>query len=656
MINPEEIKSKKRRLEEIKAQLKTEFFGIDDVIDKVISSIESWYIIPQALKSPIIINLWGLTGVGKTQLVRSLVKKLEMSTKFVEIQMDGYSSSSMYGRDSICSILQASNIAEAEPGILLLDEFQRYRTIDEQGKQMEVRRYQDVWMLLSDGKFSTDFSLYTELERQMYSADYWKEREEEEGIDDDDDDPVASSRKATAAPVGNAIAQKQKKRVEFKPVKFALSFYEAQTYKRLLRLTEPIGDIMTWPMSKIELLCREALASRENNEIDYSKLLIFVGGNLDEAFQIASDLENCDTDADIFYKFSRKITIIDIKAALKERFKPEQISRLGNNHVIYPSLCKSAYQKIIFNATQKYIDFVANLGINLKLNKTVYAEIYNNSVYPTQGARPVFSSIHKIFSSAIPTITLWAFEKKIKTVQLRIDPKRSVLEASNRSKNVSIEVPIDLDIRERKSKNTIDFNTVVAVHEACHGVVYAILCGYAPLEININLASYKGGYMLKDENFDSKQDTINAICVYLAGTLGEAHFFGDINRSSGCSKDLLCATARASDYYRQLGFGNSLCVVGSEHRHDGVITDLKPTDKDIADLIKTCKENTEKVIKNNAPFIFDIVTVLLNNNTITEPMFIKLATKYKITVKPQNADVTTEYQKLWKQYKELQVV
>jgi hypothetical protein len=634
MINPSEIKRKKKRLEAIKAELKTEFFGIDDVIDKAVSSIESWYILPQALKSPIIINLWGLTGVGKTQLVRSLVKKLDMSTKFVEVQMDGYSTTNMYGKDSICSILQSSNIGENEPGILLLDEFQRYRTIDEQGKTMEVRRYQDVWMLLSDGKFSTDFSLYTDLERQMYQADYWKERESEDSDDVAEDTPAAATPKK-----------------ELKPMKFALSYYEAQTYKRLLRLNEPVSEIMKWPMSKLEILCREALAKRENNEIDYSKLLIFIGGNLDEAFQIASDLENCDTDADIFYKFSKKITIIDIKSALKERFKPEQISRLGNNHIIYPSLNKNAYQRIIFNATQKYIDFVKGLGISLKLNKGVYEEIYGNSVYPTQGARPVFSSIHKIFSSAIPTLTLWAFERSIRTIEVRIDPKKRVLIGLNRSKNVRIEIPIDLDIRERKASNTIDFNTMVAVHEASHAIVRAVTSGYAPLEVSINLATYKGGYMIKDENFDSKKDYIDNICTLLAGTVGEEFFFGEINRSSGCTKDLAVATAQAGTYFRQLGFGEGVGHISSEHRSDIVITDFGNTNTNIENLLRQCRTNTRKIIETHANLVMDVVNSLMNNNTVTEEMFIGLAKRRGLTLKSQAADVTTPYYELLERYK-----
>ena len=66
-------------------------------------------------------------------------------------------------------------------------------------------------------------------------------------------------------------------------------------------------------------------------------------GNLDESFSMSSDCEESGIDADVFHDFSLKINILTIKKALKLRFKPEQIARLGNMHVIYPSLSKKTY-------------------------------------------------------------------------------------------------------------------------------------------------------------------------------------------------------------------------------------------------------------------------------------------------------------------------
>ena len=49
----------------------------------------------------------------------------------------------------------------------------------------------------------------------------------------------------------------------------------------------------------------------------------------------------------ILLAFSFFLNLLSIKKALWKRFKPEQIARFGNIHVIYPSLSKLSYYGII---------------------------------------------------------------------------------------------------------------------------------------------------------------------------------------------------------------------------------------------------------------------------------------------------------------------
>ncbi|MFY7890038.1 MAG: hypothetical protein ACOVOW_14060 [Spirosomataceae bacterium] len=92
-INREEINQKKQRLEQIKLELKQEFIGIDYIIEELINYIQIWYLMPQILSRPVIINLWGMTGVGKTDLIRKLIKKLEYQDRFVEVELSNGESS-----------------------------------------------------------------------------------------------------------------------------------------------------------------------------------------------------------------------------------------------------------------------------------------------------------------------------------------------------------------------------------------------------------------------------------------------------------------------------------------------------------------------------------------------------------------------------------
>ena len=85
------ISERSAQLRHVAAELKTELFGIDDIIDRVIDTIRAWYVLPDIINRPVIVNLWGLTGTGKTQLIRSLSKKLGFYDRLIEVQMDGYS-------------------------------------------------------------------------------------------------------------------------------------------------------------------------------------------------------------------------------------------------------------------------------------------------------------------------------------------------------------------------------------------------------------------------------------------------------------------------------------------------------------------------------------------------------------------------------------
>ncbi|MHA1469276.1 MAG: hypothetical protein ACTSSP_01800 [Candidatus Asgardarchaeia archaeon] len=87
-----------KKLDKIARHLKKKFVGIDKVIDKIMQNIRIWYIFPELIQRPIIICLWGLTGVGKTDLVRTLVREIKFSGRYIETDLSTKRSNSMWGR------------------------------------------------------------------------------------------------------------------------------------------------------------------------------------------------------------------------------------------------------------------------------------------------------------------------------------------------------------------------------------------------------------------------------------------------------------------------------------------------------------------------------------------------------------------------------
>jgi hypothetical protein len=539
MSDSEELRAqlaqRNRQLQEIAAQLKTELFGIDAIIDRVIDSVRAWYVLPELVSRPVIVCLWGLTGTGKTQLVRRLAQLLGFYDRFVEVQMDGFSNGASWrGAQSISGMLAQSGVREGEPGILALDEFQRFRTIDSKRSELRVERYQDVWALLSDGRLPPALSLLGDIESSIAEAAFDAERAE----------------------AGDA------------KLRFKLRSWEAQELQRNLKLDEPLMEIMAWAPEQIQERLRAFRESGQHRwETDYSRLLIFVCGNLDEMYEdLATSVDDCDSDADIFHALTGKLSVIDVKQALNQRFKPEQVARLGNEHVVYPSLSRRAYEQLIEQGCARYArETEARCGLHFELAASVREQIYANAVFPAQGTRPLFSSLHAILGTGLAKAALWALERGAAagdSVGLTADGRS--LMAHWRGQSHAIAAPFE--ISRLRQRSNADFRALLAVHEAGHGLVHALLFGRAPQEIKIHVASFEGGYnAYTSRKVWSRRNLLDSICTSLAGRAAELLVFGPELSSSGAESDLRKATESAARMLRYLGHAPIEALLQAEH-------------------------------------------------------------------------------------------
>ncbi len=599
----EHITAKEKEMAAIASKLKQDFVGLDAIIDQLMGNIKIWYIFPELQLRPTIVCLWGLTGVGKTDMIRKMVSYMNMQDRFLEIEMQGENSPDK----KIQRRLESSSISPEETCILFLDEFQKFRTVNEDGTvNNNNTAYSDVWTLLSDGKFQSDLSRKTELLEQLLYSKYYKDWEDTEKANKKED-------KTASTPATTNITVKRK---------YQTPVYLARKVKRLFKIPNTLEEIMQWSDEEIVDLydkCANNSALLEGDT--FKKMLIILGGNLDEAYRIAHDVGEADADADCYHEQSKRITPIDIKYALCRRFRPEQIARFGNSHILYPSLSRQNYGDIIIRKCKEVSNLIENNHhITITYDPSVYKVMYDNGVFPTQGVRPLLSTITNILSSALPTFIFKCLVAN--TPSCRLVVKEDIMSTTIAGETLEVVIPTVLD--EIRKEITSDYKHLVAVHELGHAIVYCVLYGSPPKQICANsTSSYKNGFIIPHNFIPHKDGELKNIQLFLAGTVAEAMVFGSDFVGTGSENDISNATAKAWAMLGRWGlekYASSLTQKMEDFRN--ILP--KNFQDECERIVAEAKKTAADILHKHLNIYKEMLPILLHHEMLTEEDFIKV--------------------------------
>lgn len=582
--------------------LKSYFVGIDRTIDELIDAMRVWYLMPEALTRPVIINLWGMTGVGKTDLVRRLVVALEMQDRFVEVELSNSDETKWFS--SVGSVLSRNGLNDSSSKIVLFDEIQRFNTLDTDGKPLTTTKFSDFWELLSDGRLSRrdrddlDFLL-----AEMLRADREYKLSKERGDGDETTSTVA--------------------------------LYEAQQIKTAIDMDEDLHEISLMQRSELIRRLEDARVRKKIYEpVDHSKTLIIISGNLDEAFSMAIRTAEADLDADIFSAFTEKVSIVDVKEALSRRFKPEQVARFGNIHLIYRSLRRADFVKLINREIKRIIDNVNSLfGIKVSVSPAIEEIIYRNGVFPVQGVRPVFSSISDILESNLSRYILEEMIDNGKSIAIDYDVDMKYLTAKLSSGKV-IQTPFVGRLDHARQNNLEDVVANISTHEAGHAVAYAVLFELAPLQLVSRVASTSAaGFTFPHEIHNTKQSLLAKIKVFLSGGIAEEIIFGTDHASTGRLNDREKATALALDYVRRYGFDEEFSAnytLSEEHAMDKYATDT-----DVEKMMSRIEAETRELLMTWKSLLVDLSDALQARGKLDGTTVAKIAKVHNLEVSVQ---------------------
>jgi len=559
LLNVQLFKTRKSNLDKAKEKLKTEFSGIDSVIDQVCESISGWYCFNELQNKPLVVNLWGLTGTGKTSLVNRLTTLLELDNIFFKHDMRN-TKPKEFGE--ICDSLHKK--FNNEPYVLLLDEFQQGKTIDVNGESSTNEYQIKIWELLDSGRITIDynFSVVENLIRQIERCNEIL-------------DSGCKVQNGVIVTIGQAMKTGLRVKSNRKIRNYFSSNYseiekgedcvQDSYYDDILELssgrfiTETEMGMFLHSLNgheTVEFLNELMITAFKPRNINGTKGLIFVAGNLDDAYHMSSSFSN-EADADEFYKESKKISLQDVKQALSELFRKEQISRLGNIHVIYPSLNKQAYESIIAKELSRLSsEFQEMTDIKLCFNRNFLVKIYEEGVIPAQGTRPLFSVIQFMGRAQLPNF-MQEFLSKGETINtIIVDYNEKLIKASYlnngdecfQSQHVFVS-NLDL-VKERRNK---DHRYVVATHEAGHTIACILLLNQIPKRVtSLSSGNDSLGYVqMKGPKTTFKSDVLNWLSVLLAGVVAERLVFGDDHLATGSYGDYAQATTHIVDLIKE---------------------------------------------------------------------------------------------------------
>ena len=662
-----DILEKKEILNNAKINLKKEFVGIDDVIDELMDDIQSWYLFPEGQIRPTIINLWGLTGVGKTSLVQAMFKHINMDDIIYKFNVGDYAGQG----DGSLSYVFSRELRDKEnkPVAVMFDEFQLGRTIDENGAEVQKSGLRVIWDLLDSGKLEhIDYSWSGgEIMKYVYKLEKCinegveikngvitsKLNKFKDIFDLDDEESEIEEDKAEST---GSDEPKTVKRSNI-PENFAIpssyiysmkSCFSDEFYSENL-IYEALKDLDGQQI--VDFLETKLKAVFKPRLYDYTKSCIFIIGNLDEAYQMTTEVSP-DNNADDFHKHSLSIGLTEIKASLKTRFRVEQIGRLGNNHIIYKAFSSQTYRDLINLELNRVKDDIRErFEIKINFDESINDILYKEGVFPTLGTRPVFTTINSMIESTMSKITLdiavsskdvdeinWSFEYNEEAYHIIdfIHKNKTIL-------NKKYDTKLKLENRRRSDGSEIQL--LNAVHESGHAVTCILKMGIIPA--NIVSKTSEGDHAFTN----SKQPTMhlkswyeNDIIVSLSGMIAEKMVFGEDFQSSGSESDLVRATNDALVAAQRYGMlsENSIFGIPNHSTQYKEFKDTQASDIEAKNWVNKCYKEAEKCLNENKILLIELSKYLSQNSQMKKEKIIEVLVKLNYDI--DDADLNKYYE------------
>lgn len=633
-----EILDKKETLRKTAETLKKEFIGLNDIIDEIIGLISPWYLFPGIQLRPSVINLWGMTGSGKTALLNRMVELIDFKSHYVQFDMGEFESdSASWIKNILTDDLEYLN---KQPCIICFDEFQFARSLDKDGVELGKDKLRVIWDIIDSGKinFVPSYMAYYQMRADLCIQLLMKYKDKGGELKDG----IAEDKDGFIEILGDYYFSNYKD----KSTKNEVNYFISDDFINGLFFLNNKDEITEKDIRDMVILCNVdslmnlirqfSKSCAAVRQLDLSNSIIFIVGNLDEAYYMSSTL-NPDISADELYQATLKINISNIKAALKKRFRNEQIARLGNNHIIYRSFTNKHFMSIISGKLNQLNEMCKDrFGFNIDFDDSVLQLVYDEGVFPAQGTRPVLTTINNLIEGTISKIVVETLLKNIRVNRVKWLAKDNVfefifLDEDNRNIGCFSET-LNLKISSmRKTSNPEDL-AHTSVHEAGHAIMAALTLRIIPaLVVSKTAASEAEGFCLV--NLPEGPFTMDVIekdmMIGLGGLIAERLVFGKKGVSSGVSGDIENVTNLANRAIKEYAMGKDpLLIKFMASQDDQASVHTKQQSRETLKLVKSCEKKASRILKRNSLLLLKLAEQLTLKSRMEEAEIKKIVVKY----------------------------
>lgn len=513
-----------------------------NVASKVLEHVGPWYLFPETQLRPRVLGLWGMTGTGKTHLVKQVVAELGLEER--TIWLDG---GKLVRSPHHVGLDPAYENFNGQPYVVVIDEFQHARS-KQKDEVSDRGAMRSIWELIDGGRLcSLEATQHLDDLLELYDG---MKMALELGL------KVSKGRVTAGLHLFKKLDGNDAMKGAIQDQKRPWVLPEYQWYWLRETVQRPKPSVQAFrellrgvnTSNLLAFLDQLILNCKLPRLFDGRQGLIIVLGNLDDLYALGEDTTP-ELDPDVLLAQHARIGLTGLQESLQELFRIEQVARLGTEHFAVPPLSRSDLLRV---ADTHVRGLCAHLSRSTEMEITVQPQllerIVRDNTIAVLGARPVLHALDRI----IPNLVLLARQEAVvaKLAVLSLVLELHGMDVRMRMDDGKVITEKDVPLRSGDPEGKRPVVLEVAVHEAGHAVVGIALMGKRPLQVCARTSSRsKQGFVVfarpQDQASFTRRMAVPRLAVLLGGWAAETLHFGEDGLSVGCGSDIQRATKMA---------------------------------------------------------------------------------------------------------------